>query len=149
MASFSALALTLGATAAQGQGTQNRGVQAGSVMLDWVPLISAGGGLSSVDRLMGRTVVGSDGERIGTITDVILGPDGQARHLVVRSGGFLGLGGRHVAVDIGQALTRPGGDSIRLHGMARTDIGAMPDFQYDDAVISLNRSPRRHDRAGQ
>lgn len=100
-------------------------------------------GAASVDQLMNRTVIGSDGERIGKVTDVILGPDGHAQLLVIQSGGFLGIGGKTVAADIALADVQPGEDSIKLRDMTQASVRDMPEFQYDDSMTSLNRSPRR------
>lgn len=100
-------------------------------------------GTASVDQLMNRTVVGSDGERIGKVTDVILGPDGHAQLLVIQSGGFLGIGGKTVAADIALADVQPGEDSIKLRDMTQASVRDMPEFRYDDSMTSLNHSPRR------
>lgn len=99
-------------------------------------------GTASVDQLMNRTVVGSDGERIGKVTDVILGPDGHAQLLVIQSGGFLGIGGKTVAADVALADIRPGEDTIKMRDMTQASVRDMPEFQYDDTMTSLNRSPR-------
>ncbi len=99
-------------------------------------------GNTSVDQLMNRTVVGADGERIGKVTDVILGPDGQAQLLVVQSGGFLGMGGKDVAIDLALAQIQPGDETIRLQEITQASVRDMPEFHYDDSMTSLNRSPR-------
>ncbi len=95
-----------------------------------------------VDSLMNRAVIGTDGERIGTVTDVILGPDGQALLLVIRSGGFLGIGGKTIAADLRLAETSAGFDAITLRDVTAASIRDTPEFRYDDSVTSLNRSPR-------
>ncbi|WP_448207535.1 PRC-barrel domain-containing protein [Azospirillum sp. sgz302134] len=99
-------------------------------------------GTASVDQLMNRTVIGSDGERIGKVTDVILGPDGQAQLLVVQSGGFLGIGGKDIAADIALAEIQPGEDTIKLRDVTQASVRDMPEFQYTDSMTSLNRGPR-------
>lgn len=99
-------------------------------------------GTASVEQLMDRTVVGSDGEKIGKVTDVILGPDGQAQLLVVQSGGFLGIGGKDIAVDLGLAQFQAGEDTIKVQDLTQASVRDMPEFQYDDSMTSLNRGPR-------
>jgi len=99
-------------------------------------------GNASVDQLMDRTVVGADGEKIGKVTDVILGPDGQAQLLVVQSGGFLGIGGKDIAVDIALTQVQPGEDSIKVQEITQATVRDMPEFEYDDSMTSLNRGPR-------
>lgn len=97
---------------------------------------------ASVDSLMNRVVIGSDGEKIGKVTDVILGPDGQAQLIVIRSGGFLGIGGKDIAADLRLAETNPGSDAIKLRDVTTASVRDMPEFRYDDSMTSLNRSPR-------
>ncbi|WP_207461785.1 PRC-barrel domain-containing protein [Azospirillum sp. SYSU D00513] len=155
MAALSMLALAYGGAGALAQtaGGQTAQAQAATVQdvqvrgIDWTPLTAASGGLSSVDRLMGRTVYGSDGRTVGKVTDVLLDGDGQARQLVVRSGGFLGLGSSDRAIDVGLAQTRLDENGIRLRDLTRDQVMAMPPIDYDDGMTSLNRSPRSHDRA--
>ncbi|SMH54186.1 PRC-barrel domain-containing protein [Azospirillum agricola] len=96
----------------------------------------------SVDSLMNRPVIGSDGERIGKVTDVILGPDGQAQLIVIRSGGFLGIGGKDIAADLKLAEFEPGANAIRLREVTTASVRDMPEFRYDDSMTSLNRSPQ-------
>jgi Uncharacterized conserved protein len=99
-------------------------------------------GNASVEQLMNRTVIGSDGEKIGKVTDVILGPDNQAQLLVVQSGGFLGIGGKNIAVDMALAQVQPSEDAIKLQDITQASVRDMPEFQYDDSMTSLNRGPR-------
>lgn len=105
------------------------------------PATAATAAAPSVEKLMNRTVVGQDGERIGKVTDVILGPDGQAQLIVVHSGSFLGIGGKDIAADIRLAEIDPGDDSIRLRDVTQASVRDMPEFRYDDSMTSLNRSP--------
>lgn len=97
---------------------------------------------ASVENLMDRTVIGADGEKIGKVTDVILSPDGQAQVLVVQSGGFLGIGGKDIAIDLGLAEIRPGEDAIKVNDVTQASVRDMPEFQYTDTMQSLNRGPR-------
>ncbi|QYM79918.1 PRC-barrel domain-containing protein [Horticoccus luteus] len=47
----------------------------------------------SAQKLMGRAVVGSDGEKLGDINDFVINPDnGRIEYVVVSSGGVLGIG---------------------------------------------------------
>lgn len=56
-----------------------------------------GKGLTA-DELRGTGVYGIDDEPIGSISDVVLTPDGAVDALIVDVGGFLGLGAKPVAV---------------------------------------------------
>ena len=97
---------------------------------------------ASVEHLMNRTVIGADGEKVGKVTDVILGPDGNAQLLVIQSGGFLGIGGKEIAADIALADVLPGNGPIALREITQASVRDMPEFQYSDSMTSLNRSPK-------
>ena len=49
-------------------------------------------------NLIGASVVSATSERIGKITNLILSDDGKVEAAVIKVGGFLGLGGKSVAV---------------------------------------------------
>ncbi|MBB3266311.1 hypothetical protein FHW79_003949 [Azospirillum sp. OGB3] len=157
IATLSALALMTGAAAAQtgtGGSTQAPSSQApNSVIMDQGqsarPAGSAGNattgnatGGASVEHLMSRTVIGADGEKVGKVSDVILGPDGNAQLLVIQSGGFLGIGGKEIAADIALADVLPGNGPITLRDVTQASVRDMPEFQYSDSMTSLNRGPK-------
>lgn len=100
----------------------------------------ARGGVASVDRLMGKDVVGRDDEKLGEVEDVILGPDGQAQKLVLARGGFLGMNEKQVAIDFDLVQSRPDDDDLHVSSLSRDDVRNMPEFQYEDGMTSLNRS---------
>jgi hypothetical protein len=54
------------------------------------------------DEIIGSEVVGSNGSRLGAVTDLLVGLDGSIAHAAVDVGQGLGVGSRHVAVPIGQ-----------------------------------------------
>lgn len=101
---------------------------------------AAGGQLASADELIGKNVYGRDNEKIGEVDDVILDANGQAKQLVVSSGGFLGIGEKQVAVDYTAANWDSQNDRLNLAGMSREDVKAMPEFEYDDTMTSLNKN---------
>ncbi|XEY19584.1 PRC-barrel domain-containing protein [Azospirillum sp. HJ39] len=95
----------------------------------------------SVDQLMNRSVVGADGTRIGTVTDVILNDRGEARYIVIHSGGLFGFGGKDIAADLTLADLRAGSEAIQLRDVTAASVRDMPEFRYDDSITSLTRSP--------
>ncbi|WP_454018970.1 PRC-barrel domain-containing protein [Azospirillum sp. Marseille-Q6669] len=152
IATLSALALTTGVAAAQtgtGGSAQTPGAQApNSVIMDQGQSARPAGPTSgapasaSVEHLMSRTVIGADGEKVGKVSDVILGPDGNAQLLVIQSGGFLGIGGKEIAADIALADVLPGNGPITLRDVTQASVRDMPEFQYSDSMTSLNRGPK-------
>jgi sporulation protein YlmC with PRC-barrel domain len=98
---------------------------------------------ASAQGLMGKNVVGSDGEKLGSVEDVIVDPaSGEAKQLIISSGGFLGIGAKQIAVDFSQAqVGMDDGDDpeIKLNNMTQADVEGMPEFEYSDTMTSLNR----------
>jgi sporulation protein YlmC with PRC-barrel domain len=107
------------------------------------------GQLASAEELIGKNVYGRDNDKIGEVDDVILDANGQAKQLVVSSGGFLGIGEKQVAVDYTAANWDSQNNRLNLAGMSRDDVKAMPEFKYDDTMTSLNknRKPAEDEKA--
>ena len=55
-------------------------------------------GLWSADRLLGLPVRGTDGEEIGEVGNLVVGPDDRLRAMIVEVGGFLDIGDTHLRV---------------------------------------------------
>lgn len=97
-------------------------------------------GTTNVDELMGKSVVGSDGEELGEIADVILDAEsGEAQQVVIASGGFLGLGERRIAVEYSELQIEPGADTIQASGLTQQSVESMPEFEYGENVVSVTR----------
>jgi len=98
---------------------------------------------TSLEQLIGRTALGGDGEELGEIEDVILDADtGEAEQLVLKTGGFLGLGGKSVAIDMAEAQVQPGGEEIRISSITREQLEALPEYEYTDTTVSLSQAEK-------
>ncbi|MBP2290910.1 PRC-barrel domain-containing protein [Azospirillum rugosum] len=104
-----------------------------------------GGQLASAEHLLGKNVYGKDNEKVGEVEDIILDTNGQAKQIVISSGGFLGIGEKQIAVEYSQANWDQNQDRVQLSGMSRDEVKNMPEFQYSDTTTSLNRNK---DKAG-
>lgn len=104
-----------------------------------------GGQLASAEHLLGKNVYGKDNEKVGEVEDIILDSNGQAKQIVISSGGFLGIGEKQIAVDYNQANWDQNKDRVQLSGMSRDEVKNMPEFKYSDTTTSLNRNK---DKAG-
>jgi PRC-barrel domain protein len=80
-------------------------------------------------KLTGSNVVNDHDERIGTIDDIIIGRD-RVLFAVLQVGGFLGLGGRLVAVPYQSLVLDDPGGKIVLPGASRDEIKKLPEFTY-------------------
>ncbi|MFV3128042.1 PRC-barrel domain-containing protein [Niveispirillum sp. KHB5.9] len=98
---------------------------------------------TSAERLLGRTAVGADGEKLGEVEDVILNASsGDAEALIISSGGFMGLGEKNVAVDISDADLLAGGDSVKVRNLTTAQLDQMAEYEYGKDTRSLIRTER-------
>jgi hypothetical protein len=77
----------------------------------------------SANTLIGLTAISSDGSKIGDVRAVRTTPDGKVTALRVKSGGFLGFGGRIVEIPEGK-FTRSG-DTVRL-SLTAEEVSKLP-----------------------
>ena len=79
-----------------------------------------------VNPLVGLAVFSSDGSKIGTVQSVSAALDGSAKAIQIKTGGFLGFGGKLVAIPEGR-FTKSG-DAIQL-GMTAEEVGKLPEVK--------------------
>ena len=95
---------------------------------------------TSAEKLMGKTVLGANGEEIGEVADVILNAStNEAEQLVISSGGFMGMGDKKFAVDFKQAQIDANAEQVRVSSLTKEQIESMQEFQYEDNTVSLTR----------
>jgi len=76
------------------------------------------------DPLVGLAVISSEGSKLGNVRSVRTGPDGMATAILLKTGGFLGFGGRIVAIPANK-FTR-NGDSVHV-GMTAEEVSQLPE----------------------
>ena len=79
-----------------------------------------------VNPLIGLAVFSSDGSKLGNVHSVNAEPDGKVKAIHIKSGGFLGIGGKLVAIPEGK-FTRAG-DNIQL-GMTSDEVSKLPEVK--------------------
>lgn len=101
---------------------------------------SIGSGVEvSADDMMGRPVLGSDGQQLGDVSDVIVDPETkEMRRLVIDSGGFLGFGAKRIALDRDQVEIRPQ-EGLIANGLTREDVDALPEYDPEGETASLDQ----------
>lgn len=115
-------------------GTQSgggmQGVQTGVVPLRYV-VAKPADTLSS--RLVGSNVYNRQDEKIGDIEDLVIENGKTVTALVIGVGGFLGIGGRYVAVDPSTVtLVRQDGGSTRVvMDTTKDNLRNAPAFEYN------------------
>ncbi|WP_429280498.1 PRC-barrel domain-containing protein [Paraburkholderia sp. GAS41] len=85
-------------------------------------------GWSVKKSVLGKTVYNDQNEKVGTVRDLIVAPDGSVSAAIVAAGGFLGVATHDVAVPIAALDVRSG--NLYLPGATKDAIKATPEFQY-------------------
>jgi sporulation protein YlmC with PRC-barrel domain len=80
-------------------------------------------------KLIGAAVYNDANERIGTVDDLILSPEDKAVAAIIQVGGFLGVGGKLVAVPYHQ-LQADKDNKLVLAGANKDSLNVMPGFTY-------------------
>jgi sporulation protein YlmC with PRC-barrel domain len=87
-----------------------------------------------VSALLGVAVTNDDDEEIGTIDDLMVENDmpGHISFAILEVGGFLGSGGRLIAIEYDSLQIRRRDDelSVVLPGATRETLEALPAFEY-------------------
>ena len=108
------------------------------------PAPSASMGMEMDARsLVGNTVYGRDEQVIGKVEDVVLDPQTNTiRQLVIGPYNGSGIGRKMVVVEMEEIQVRPE-QGIRLSGLTRDDVAAMPDVNPDNSAVSLGKPTER------
>ncbi len=85
-------------------------------------------GWSAKKRVLGKPVYNDQGQKIGSVEDIIISPDRQVSYAIVGAGGFLGMGKHDVAIPVAQ-LKREG-ERIVLPGATKEALKSLPEFKY-------------------
>jgi sporulation protein YlmC with PRC-barrel domain len=84
-----------------------------------------------MSKLIGSNVINDKNEKIGTIDDVIADKDKkQLSFAVLQVGGFLGVGGRLVAVPYDSLVIDDKGKKITLPGASKDELKKLSQFNY-------------------
>jgi sporulation protein YlmC with PRC-barrel domain len=105
------------------------------------PVQKADGFLAT--NLIGETVyngTADDAQNIGSVNDVVIGPDGRIQAVVVGVGGFLGLGQKNVALDFGEvSWAEKDGDRWIVVNVTKEQLQALAEFDrrpYEPTVAA-------------
>jgi hypothetical protein len=79
---------------------------------------------AKVNPLVGLSVLSSDGSNLGTVRSVATGPDGKAAAIFLKTGGFLGFGGKVVSIPAAKFARK--GESIQV-GMSADEVSQLPE----------------------
>lgn len=99
----------------------------------------------AASKLIGKKVINSQGEDVGSIDDVIVGQDEKVSHAIIAVGGVLGIGKHLVAVPFDELNMQ--GDQV-VYGTATKDqLASMPQFQYKEDLQKAERAEQQRAEA--
>ena len=80
-------------------------------------------------KIIGSSVYGEGNAQLGTVEDLMMTADNHVIFAIVSIGGVIGIGGKLIAVPIGQVQHGPDG-KLTISGMTKDSAAAMPNFTY-------------------
>lgn len=92
---------------------------------------------NTAEHLIGQDVHNNAGEKVAAVDDIILDSNGEAQLLVLKDGGFFGMGGKRVALNYDQAVRHEAGGDVILP-VSREMLDRVAEFTYDRSVRSNN-----------
>jgi sporulation protein YlmC with PRC-barrel domain len=107
-------------------------VQTGTVAVSQLKLVN---GLR-ISKLIGAAIYNEANEKIGTVDDLILTSEDKAVVAIIQVGGFLGAGGKLVAVPYHQ-LQMDKENKLLMTGANKDSLNAMPGFTYGGSTGNI------------
>lgn len=80
-------------------------------------------------KLIGSTVYNDNNEKIGTLDDIVVSKD-KVMYGVLQVGGFLGIGGKLVAVPYESLQIDDSGKKLELPGASKDQLIKLAEFKY-------------------
>jgi sporulation protein YlmC with PRC-barrel domain len=86
---------------------------------------------TSVDaaKLIGRSVVNTNGDTVGKIDSVVIDQSGKARYAIVGVGGFLGIGKKDVALAWDELTISENGEKVTTT-VSKDQLSALPEHKF-------------------
>lgn len=69
--------------------------------------------MKTVSRMIGANVVGANNQPVGTVTDLLLSPVGEAQYALVAVGGTMGVGAKQVALRVASLKFSRAGEPLK------------------------------------
>jgi sporulation protein YlmC with PRC-barrel domain len=91
---------------------------------------------SPASKLIGAVIYNEANEKIGTVDDLILTSEDKAVVAIIQVGGFLGAGGKLVAVPYHQ-LQRDKENKLFMAGANKDSLNVMPGFTYGGSTGTI------------
>jgi len=96
-------------------------------------ITAQGDGQLRADQLIGMTVYNDQGEKVGTVHDIILDKDGRASGVVLNVGGVLGIGAKAVGLTWKEIDVKPDQQAVQI-SYSKEQLKAAPDFKTSEQI---------------
>lgn len=94
-------------------------------------------------ELIGKDLVGPDGNEIAEVSDLIIDANHMVRHVVVDVGGFLGIGSKPVAIEMAQIQRGAGERDQLMTTLTKEQLQALPPWDRGEGRgADTTRAPR-------
>jgi sporulation protein YlmC with PRC-barrel domain len=87
------------------------------------------------DQIIGMTVYNAEGEKVGTVHDILLDKEGKATGVVLSVGGLLGVGAKSVGLTWKEIDVNPEQQQVQISYTA-DQLKAAPDFKTTEQINS-------------
>lgn len=85
---------------------------------------------NTAENLIGKDVRNASGETVASVEDIILDKKGEAQLLILKDGGFFGMGGKKVALNYPQAVRHDASGDVILP-VTENMLDRVAEFSYD------------------
>jgi sporulation protein YlmC with PRC-barrel domain len=87
------------------------------------------------DQIIGMTVYNAEGEKVGTVHDILLDKEGKATGVVLSVGGVLGVGAKSVGLTWKEIDVKPDQQQVQI-SYSKDQLEAAPDFKTTEQINS-------------
>ena len=92
---------------------------------------------TTAQGMLGKDVHNADGDTVAKVEDIVLDLDGNAELIVLRDGGFFGMGGKLVAFDYNQMVKRADSGDMIIP-VSEELLEKVAEFSYDRSKTGTN-----------
>jgi len=87
------------------------------------------------DQIIGMTVYNAEGDKVGTVHDILLDKEGKATGVVLSVGGVLGVGAKSVGLTWKEIDVKPEQQQVQI-SYTKDQLEAAPDFKTTEQINS-------------
>jgi sporulation protein YlmC with PRC-barrel domain len=85
------------------------------------------------DKLIGTTVYNADGQKVGSVNDIVFDKDGKIVGVVLKVGGLLGIGGKSVGIKWQEVQVAPQEGTLKVN-YTEDQLKVAPDFKTQESI---------------